>query len=190
RSVLLPTAAGEAKKIPLPGYRVFSAKFIPPDGKRIGFAGNEPGHGLRGYVLDAVDGKPRPFTPEGLGGGAGPSPDGTRMAGTGPGRRPLIYSLDGSEPRPIPGLEPGDIPIQWSDDGGTLYVSREGQLPRPIYRYSLSSGKKTPWKEVVPADRVGLIFILNMRVTPDGKSYAYTVNRVTSSDLFVVTGWK
>jgi hypothetical protein len=27
-------------------------------------------------------------------------------------------------------------------------------------------------------------------VTPDGKHYAYSLNRLTDSDLFVVTGWK
>jgi hypothetical protein len=42
----------------------------------------------------------------------------------------------------------------------------------------------------VPADRSGLVRIESVWVTPDGKHYAYSLNRVTNSDLFVVTGWK
>src|SRR5262249_6945920 len=158
--------------------------------RRIGFAAIEPGHGIRGYVVDLAEGKPRAFTPEGLTGGAALSPDGTRFAGTGTGLQPLIYSIDGSKPHPIPGLEPGDSPIQWGSDGDTLYVARDGQIPRLVYRYNLSTGKKKLWKEIVPADRVGLILIEKLFVTPDGNRYAYSVNRVTDSDLFVVTGWK
>jgi hypothetical protein len=52
------------------------------------------------------------------------------------------------------------------------------------------AGQKTPWKELLPADRVGLIRFENVFVTPDGKHYAYSLNRVTDSDLYVVTGWK
>jgi hypothetical protein len=50
--------------------------------------------------------------------------------------------------------------------------------------------QKTLWKELVPADRAGLIRIENVWVTPDGAHYAYSFNRVTNSDLYVVTGWK
>src|ERR1700730_2477674 len=46
------------------------------------------------------------------------------------------------------------------------------------------------WKELVPADRTGLVRLENVCVTPDGKFYAYTAARVTDSDLYVVTGWK
>ena len=102
----------------------------------------------------------------------------------------MVYSIDAGEPRPLPGLEPGDTPIQWSSDSGLLYVTRPGEIPQPIYRYSFATGKKTLWKEILPADRSGLVRIENVLVTPDGKQYAYSFNRVTNSDLYVVTGWK
>jgi eukaryotic-like serine/threonine-protein kinase len=188
--LLVPTAAGEPRPIPLAGYRIIAAIFLPPDGKRIAFAATEPGHGPRGYVMDLPAGKPRAFTPEGLRGGGGVSPDGTRFAGVGPGRQPLVYSIDGGEPRPIPGLEPDDTPIQWGSDGDTLYVAHPGEIPQPVYRYSFATGKKTLWKEILPADRVGLVRFEFLHVTPDGRHYAYSLHRVTNSDLFVVTGWK
>jgi hypothetical protein len=38
--------------------------------------------------------------------------------------------------------------------------------------------------------RTGLVRIENVFVTPNGEHYAYSFNRVTNSDLYVVTGWK
>ena len=104
----------------------------------------------------------------------------------------MIYPVEpgGGEPRPIPALDPEDIPIQWSADGDSLYLTREGQIPKPIYRYTFSTGKKTLWKELMPADRAGLVRFENVWVTPDVKHYAYSINRVTDSDLYAVTGWK
>ena len=86
--------------------------------------------------------------------------------------------------------EPGDIAIQWGSDGDTLYLTRPGLLPQPVYRYSIAKHTKTIWRELMPADRTGLVRIDRMTITPDGNHYAYTVNRVTNSDLYVVTGWK
>jgi Tol biopolymer transport system component len=190
RLVILPTATGEPRPIPLDGYRVLGGDFAPPDGKRIVFGAMEAGKGLRAYVLDLAGGKPRAFTPEGITGGTALSPDGTRVAFTDAAHRPIICPVDGGAPRPIPGLEPYDIPIQWGSDGDTIYVTREGEIPQTVDRYSLSTGKKAAWKQLIPADRAGLVRIERVYVTPDGAHYAYSVNRVTDSDLFVVTGWK
>lgn len=188
--VLLPTAAGEPRPVPLDGYRVLAAAFVPPDGKRIAFVASEPGKGQRGYVLDLAGGKPRPLTPEGMTDGVALSPDGKLIAWNDAKNQPTLYSFDGGEPRLIDGLEPGDVPIQWSADGGSLYVTRRGEMPLRIQRYSFSTKTKTLWKELLPDDRSGLVRIENVFVTPDGKHYAYSFSRVTNSDLYVVTGWK
>jgi Tol biopolymer transport system component len=188
--VLLPTGAGEPRPIPLEGYRVAGGVFIPPDGKRIAFIGSLGEKDNRGYVLDLAGGSPREFMHEGMLDGAAVSPDRKFVAANGPDGSPKIYPIDGGEPRPIPGLEARDTPIQWSADGQSLFVMRRGLVPLPVYRHVLATGKKTLWKEIMPADRTGLIRIENVWVNPDGKSYAYSLNRVTASDLFVVTGWK
>jgi len=190
RLVLLPTETGEPRQLALDGYDVGGGGFAPPDGKRVFFVATEPGKGRRAYVVDVAGGKPRAFTPEGLTDGAALSPDGKMLAFDDAEHRPMLYPVDGGEPKPLPGLEPFDVPIQWGSDGDTLYVTREGELPKPIYRYSLSTGRKTMWKQLIPADRAGLVRIENVWVTPDGTHYAYSFNRVTNSDLFVVTGWK
>ncbi len=190
RLVLLPTATGEARTLPIEGFQEIGGGFAPPDGRRILFGGNQAGHGGRAYVMELSEGKPRAITPEGLTSRGAPSPDGTRVVICGPDHRPTVYRVDGGEPKAIPGLDLDDIPVQWSADGDTLYLTRDGQIPKPIFKYGFSSGKKTLWKELMPADRSGLVRIENVWVTPDGKHYAYSLNRVTNSDLFVVTGWK
>ncbi|MCA1561509.1 MAG: hypothetical protein LC753_10290 [Acidobacteria bacterium] len=44
-----------------------------------------------------------------------------------------------------------------------------------VERLEISTGKRTLWKELRPADRAGVFGISNVIVAPDGKSYAYTV---------------
>ncbi len=187
--ILLPTAAGDPRPIPTGTLRVGWAGFLPPDGKRIFVTASEPGHGVRGYVLDLAGGPPRLVTPEGLTGVAF-SPDGASVAVAGPEGRAWIYPVNGGERRPIPGLERGEDPIQWSADGGSIFVARFGEMPLPISRMNLATGKKELWKELLPADRAGVIRIESVSVTPDGQAWAYSYNRVTASDLYLVTGWK
>jgi Tol biopolymer transport system component len=191
RLVLLPTGAGEPRPVPLEGMQVLGGGFLPPDGKRIGIVGIEPGHRSRAYVMDLAGGKPVAFTPEGLTNGVGLSPDGKTLAATGPDDRPRLYPISGAgEPQLLPGLEPRDVPIQWSGDGKYLTIARFGELPLKLYRYALATGKKELWKELMPSDRTGLVRIEGVAVTRDAKSYAYSFNRVTASDLFRVTGWR
>ena len=118
------------------------------------------------------------------------SPDGRFVALLGPARVAKIYPVDGSAAQRISGVEPEDVPIQWSADGKSLYVTRRGELPARIERLDLATGKKEFWKELMPADRAGLIRIDSVFVTPDGKSYAYTASRGLASDLYLVSGLK
>ena len=189
RLVLLPTGAGAPRPLVTKGLTIFNGAFLPSDDKRILVAASEPGKGVRLYVMDLPDGTPRAFTDE-LTNGAALSPDGKYAAFTGADRRAVIYTVDGGEPRPIAGLEPDDVPIQWSADGGHIYAVHYGLAPLPVYRVDLKMGKRELWKELIPADRTGFIRINNALVTRDGSSYVYSFARVSASDLFLVQGMK
>jgi hypothetical protein len=82
------------------------------------------------------------------------------------------------------------VPVAWSSDGKSLFLVRYDRLPVPIYRFEIQTGKKTLWKELMPIDRAGLIRIERVIVAPDASFLAYSLNRVTASDLYLVTGWK
>jgi hypothetical protein len=161
-----------------------------PDGRSILFAGSEPGHGVRLWVQSVEGGKPRPITPEGVTAalpGFTVSPDGKFVAAIGPERKAMLFPLDGSSPRPLPGLEPGEYPLRFTPDGRTLYVWRRGDVPVRVFRLDVETGRRELWKELLPADPAGVERISNVLVTPDGKGYAYCYARLLS-DLFVVEG--
>jgi hypothetical protein len=135
-------------------------------------------------------GKPTPVTPEGiaLGSNRTTSPDGKLFLAHGPDDKPMIYSIDGGEPRPVPGLAPGDVPTQWSGDGRALYVFRR-ELPYRVFRIDLQTGKRELWKETMPEDPAGILRVRRILITPDGKAYAYGMNRILS-ELYLVEGMK
>ncbi len=188
--VVLPTAAGTPRSLEVGNLTVLEAAFVPPDGRRIAIAASEAGHGTRVYLVDPTGGKPTPLTPEGWSSHWALSPDGKWIAGKGSDDRVVAYPLDGGEPRPIPGVEAGEEPVQWSADGSSLFLARFGELPLRIDRLDLATGRRERWKELLPADRAGLIRIRSISIARDGKSYAYSYDRVLSSDLVVAENLK
>jgi len=188
--VLLPTGAGGPKIVTKDAINHQVAVFFP-DGKRILFSGNEPGRGTRLYVQDLEGGKPQAITPEGirLWRSKPISPDGKSVIARGPEGRVFLYDISPSEPRPVPGLEPGEIPVQWSPDGKSIYVYRRGDVPARVFRVERETGKRELWKELQPGDTTGLEEVANVWLTPDGRSYVYNHIR-TLCDLYLAEGLK
>ena len=187
--VLLPTGPGEAKPLTHDSINHSRARWLP-DGRRFLFSGKEPGHAARIYLQDLSGGKPTPISPEGI----DPlvlvlSPDGQQVVGVGPDEKAYFYPVAGGDPRAVPGIEPGEQPIQWSDDGKAIYFYRLGDLPAKVYRLDLSTGHKTLWKELMPSDSAGVSRIGPILITPDGKSCLYGYHRILS-DLYLVEGLK
>ena len=193
--VILPTGPGEAKSLPQGDVSEYHYASWFPDGAQILFTGVERGHSIRSYVQDILGGQAHPITEEGII-ALLVCPDGKRLIALGPdkglGGRYFLSPLDGSEPSSIPGLEPGEMPIQWNSDGRALYVRGSGDVDTKIYRVDLSSGRRELLKEIVP-DPVGLIGIEvrpgGVQITPDGKSYVYTYWSALR-DLFLAEGLK
>jgi len=186
--VAYPTGAGEAKVFPKDGVAVFSATFLPPDGKQIVMTGGEPGHGSRLYLRDFAGGKPRALTPEGYTGVGISAPDGKWTIVRGPDRRRYLYPIAGGEPTPIAGVEPQDAIDQRSADGRYLFIHRNSETPLKSYRLEIATGRKELWRTVVPSDPAG-VWSLGGGPTPDGESYLYGFIR-TLSDLYLVEGVK
>ena len=90
------------------------------------------------------------------------------------------------EPRRCRGTEVNDEPIQWSADGRSLFVSAQKRLAAQIFRVELATGRRTLVYEVGARDSAGADAPW-VRITPDGKSHAYSFWR-TLDDLFLVQG--
>ena len=98
----------------------------------------------------------------------------------------VIVPFEG-EPRPVLGAEPGDRPVQWSGDGGSIFVLRPGRVEAAIDRIELSSGTRSLWQLLRPADPAGIMDIHPINMTRDGSRYAYSYRRFMS-DLYIVKG--
>ncbi len=186
---LLPTGAGETQPLTSDSINHQWARWFP-DGKRFVFAGNEPGRGVRLYTQGLSGGTPKPISPEGVDATAfAISPDGQLIVGTGPDGKGYFYPSAGGDPRMVNGMEPGDLPIIWNQDGRSLYLYRTGEVPAKVYQLDLATGKKTVRKMIVPVDSTGVSTIGPIQMTPDGKTYVYGFHR-TLGDLYLVEGLK
>ena len=187
--VLLPTGAGQMRHVTSDAIHHQAARFFY-DGRKIVFAGNEPGRGSRLFVQDLSGGQPRAITPEGAETGSlAPSPDGRWVAGTDAEGRAWLYSAARDERRAIRGVTPGDRPFGFSPDGKSLYTGRRGKVPHPVFRVDLESGRSELWRELVPADASGLRGVFDARFSSDGTSYVYSYARQLST-LYLVEGLK
>jgi eukaryotic-like serine/threonine-protein kinase len=186
--VLLPTGVGEMKPLAQDSLNHVRVRWLP-DGKRLVFSGNEPGHGLRLYVENPEEGKPRAISPAGSGSAFVPSPNGDLVAAIGPDRKIYLYPIMGGEPRLVPGVAPDELPTGWSSDGRTVFVFRYGEIPARVVQVNTATGQRKLWKELVPADAAGIDTISGIMMTADARAYVYGYIR-TLSDLYLVEGLK
>jgi hypothetical protein len=98
-----------------------------------------------------------------------------------------VYPIAGGAPHSIPGLEPGFIPVQWSEDDSAVYGYRRGQIPTKVYKLNLVTGEKSVIQELHPEVSSGVVFIAPVVVTHDGSRFAYSYYQVVSV-LYVISG--
>lgn len=185
--VLLPTGVGEPRQLTDDKTEHFNFAWLP-DSKSITYATAEPGHAPRSYLLDIQGGTPRPITPEGAVGGL-VTPDGKFLLAFDAQRVRWLYPISGGEPQKFSFVPSPDERILSFFDGGKSLLLRSQSLPVKITRVDLATGRREAFKEIVPGDPAGVQAIPTLRLSADGKSYAYSVGRILS-DLFVVDGLK
>jgi serine/threonine protein kinase/Tol biopolymer transport system component len=175
--VLLPTATGEPKVLPGGNIKEYYHASWFPDNRHILFTALEPDSLPRSYIQDIEGGEPRPLTREGHE-ALRVSLDGKHLVVLNNfNKRYYLKPRDGGDPVPVRGIEEGEEPIQWSNDGRALFVRGRGDFGCDIYRVELASGQRKPWKKIIPPDRVGLLGLHGtggVLVTPDGRSCVYT----------------
>ncbi|HEY1678831.1 MAG TPA: protein kinase [Candidatus Sulfotelmatobacter sp.] len=186
---LLATGAGEARDLTKDNINHSWAHWFP-DGKRILFAADEPGKGVRFYVYEVETGKSQVISHEGVNGTAFMiSPDSKQIAAIGPDQKGYLYPVAGGDPKAIPGFNQGEQPITWSADGDFLYIYQPGELPARVFKLDLKTGQRTLWKELMPGDPAGVENIGPILMTPDAKTCVFGYHRMLA-DLYLVEGLK
>ena len=176
---LYPTGPGEPRPVsigpmnPRPVIQEFSR--WSADGRRLLVPGGERGRPSRAWLFDLEgNAAPRPVTPEGSS-LAVLSPEADSVAAVDPSGKILIYPVAGGAPKEIPGVVPGEIPVEWEASGKALFLW-DRTWPARVTRLELDSGKRTVWKELA-TDTTGLLYG-QLLLTRDGQHYIYRLRRV------------
>jgi hypothetical protein len=100
-----------------------------------------------------------------------------------------LHPVGGGEDVAVPGAQPGDSPVDWAEDGRSVFVvtSGAGGSSLKVVRLDTRTGTRTPWREIRAPDPVGVVALEGLHVAPDGRSYVYNIRRIVST-LFVVEG--
>jgi eukaryotic-like serine/threonine-protein kinase len=189
---VLPTKAGEARTLPRDARGQINTARASwfPDGKRFLLSGSEAGHGARLHVQDLDGGNSQLVSPEGTDALTfSLSPNGRAVAAVGADGKGYFYPIPAGQPRPIKGLNDGEVPVGWTADSGSIYVYRPSDLPAKVFRLNIETGQRTLWKQLMPPDPAGVEYVGPILPTPDGKAYVYGYRRMLS-DLYVVDGLK
>jgi eukaryotic-like serine/threonine-protein kinase len=182
--VIYPTGPGETRRLPRGNLEAYQTAGWFPDGKSVLVCGNEAGKASRCYAQDVSGGLPRPVTPEATTKGT-VSPDGQQILYSKPDGTWLVQRAGGGAAQAAPGLTAHDQIVRWSADGRSVYVYDPARVPFRLERLDLASGVRVLMREMAPADRTGVLWIIWASLTDDTRSYAYSYQRMTSQ-LFVV----
>ena len=186
RLILIPTGSGETLSLPRGQVEAYQTADFLPDGRRIAFVGAESGHPRRTWIQELAGGLPSAVTPEGMV-GVKTSPDGRWLAAVSQDFTLTLFPLQGGEPKPLAKLDQLEAVSQWSADGRTLFVAREGsQLD--VFGINAQSGERQLWKTFEVSDPAG-VRLLGFVITRDGRSCAYTYFRILD-ELYLVEGLK
>jgi hypothetical protein len=185
RLTLLPIGPGQPRTIPTPGLEIKNgtARFLA-DGNHIFFNANEPGHGVRCYLVGLDGEKPAPITPEGMV-GASISPNGRSLLVNDNGVVE-VYPVGGGAPHAIPNLEKNFAPLQWADDVSAIgFVV--GELPTQVYKVNSTTGEKVLLKELRPETTTGVVSIAPVVTNREGTRFAYSYYELFSV-LYLLSG--
>jgi hypothetical protein len=188
-----PVGAGEPRVVPTGLPRVVAARWLR-DGRGVLLLAKEEKGTARFHLLDLKSGTPASVRPAsvpfacntlGLMVTFTASPDGRRSALAGADGRIQIVPLDGGEPRPLPGSEANEQPVQWSPDGRLLYCLRRGRMPASVFEIDVASGSRRLWTTIQPPSLAATDIFLVLAADLRTGVYGYPD---FSADLYLVDG--
>jgi eukaryotic-like serine/threonine-protein kinase len=183
--ILVPTGAGNIRSFEYLEYFGIDSVGYLPDGKHILINGLNKNRESFLLLQDIGGGKPKLIETKGLdvnpGSGAMISPDGKFLLMQNSEGAPFYYEISTQTARPIPQLEPGEIPFQWTSDGSSVLVMSRFVVPAKVFKVNISTGARKLLREIHPPDLTGVSGISSILFTPDETMFAYScVRRLTT----------
>jgi hypothetical protein len=188
--VLLPTAAGSPRAVPLSRVRPDDVRFTGHD-RFLTAMQVEDNEVLRERI--PLDGAPHDVRriAYNYSGGEAESPDGSGFVFTTKDHRLMKLDASGTQAEMAgPPLEPDDEILQWSAEGAHLYLARREGAVAHVLRREISTGRTEPWLLLRAPAASGAAEIGAIYLNRDGHSYAYDYSLVDNSDFFLVEGLK
>jgi len=185
---LLPVGAGQPRTIHVTGLEHVHSGWVRflPHAQELAVNADEPGHAARCYLVNLSSGQARAVTPEGR--VCGPiSPDGRFIIGKTDNAEISAFPVGGGTAKTLVGKKSSFNPVEWSQDGSSLYGYHVGEFPSKVYKLNLAGGKETPLRELKPGAPAGVAMVAPVVVSRDGRNFAYSYNQ-TLSVLYVVSG--
>jgi hypothetical protein len=99
----------------------------------------------------------------------------------------VLASFDGGEVRPVPGIEEGELPIQWRADGRALCVYRPTRLPVEVFEVDVAGGQRRRLMQLDLPGITGVDGSVVVTLTPDARSYVYSFFRPLA-ELYLIEG--
>jgi len=186
--VMYPTGAGTPRKLERGDIANFESARFFPDARSVLACGHGEGTASRCYEIAVAGGRPRPVTPEGTTNGI-VSPESRRILAWSSLGSLAVFPLAGGRAQPVPGSDAGEQATGWSPDGSAVYTFRDAEVPSPVERVDLASGRRTLVRKVGPEKLSGITQIATFTMSSDGAAYAYGT-RVMRSQLYLIAGAK
>ena len=183
---ILPTGAGEARRLPGSGYYYAGARWLS-DGQSLVVKASVNNRPMRLYRVHALDGRYVPVTPEGVGTWV-VSPDDRTIAAVGPSGDIELHPVAGGTARKVPGVDAGDALVGWINDGLLLMRLNDSATPLgEVYLLNPDNGRRGSWGNILPRDSAGIMMMGKLVVTPDGSVSVFTWHRAMSN-LYLAEG--
>jgi eukaryotic-like serine/threonine-protein kinase len=198
RVVLLPTGAGEPRRIDV-GDLVPNVAVFVPGGLTVAVVGMRAGSPAVS-IVDVKSGtrkdlalpalrerflSTRRYAPTHA------SPDGSLLAIGADDGKVLAWKLpSGDGPRELAALKPNEVFGGWSANPSRVYVIAWSGPKARVDALDLSTGRRSFVRDITVEDPTGMLMEMpDLFLSEDAKSYAYGYTRMLST-LFVVTGLK
>jgi hypothetical protein len=183
---LFPTGKGVTRDFPLNGWVPLEARFRPGHAEALVIARSAKGSANL-LLLDLTNGRARPL-PVADPAFLVPAPDGRRVALRTIAGRLVVLDLEENTVKEVGELPAGNELLGWTPDGQSVFFVEIGRWPIRVERIALRDGRRTFVRELGTKGGSAPARVDRVRMSPNGKAVAYSLLRITLSDLLVAQG--